>query len=304
MVDLLYPPLALPEIGDGSATEVAEGVLWLRMPMDGKIEAINLWALADDDGWTIVDTGLRNTETAAAWRRAFASTLGNRPVRRIIVTHLHPDHSGMAGWLAQKQPARLWMTRLEYLTLRVLTSYTGQEAPEEAIQFYQAAGWDEDALDHYRARFGDFGKAVYPLPDNFQALKDAQLLLIGGREWIVVVGSGHSPEHALLYCPTAKLLISGDQVLPEISSNVSVQPLEPEADPLTEWLETLKSIRARVPDDVLVLPSHGKPFRGLHARVDALIEGHETGLEKLHALLAIPKRAIDVFPAPVQARDT
>jgi glyoxylase-like metal-dependent hydrolase (beta-lactamase superfamily II) len=297
MVDLLYPPLAMPEIGDGSATEVTDGVFWLRMPMDGKIEAINLWALADDNGWTIVDTGLRNTETAAAWRRAFASTLGDRPVHRIIVTHLHPDHSGMAGWLAQKQPARLWMTRLEYLTLRVLTSYTGQEAPEEAIQFYKAAGWDEEALDHYRARFGEFGKAVYPLPDSFQALGHAQRLLIGGREWIVVVGSGHSPEHALLYCPAAKLLISGDQVLPEISSNVSVQPLEPDADPLTDWLTTLKAIRARVPDDVLVLPSHGKPFRGLHARIDALVEGHETGLEKLRALLATPKRAIDVFPA-------
>jgi glyoxylase-like metal-dependent hydrolase (beta-lactamase superfamily II) len=203
----------------------------------------------------------------------------------------------MAGWLAQKQPARLWMTRLEYLTLRVLTSYTGQEAPEEAIQFYKAAGWDEEALDHYRARFGEFGKAVYPLPDSFQALGHAQRLLIGGREWIVVVGSGHSPEHALLYCPAAKLLISGDQVLPEISSNVSVQPLEPDADPLTDWLTTLKAIRARVPDDVLVLPSHGKPFRGLHARIDALVEGHETGLEKLRALLATPKRAIDVFPA-------
>ena len=165
------------------------------------------------------------------------------------------------------------MTRLEYLTLRVLTSYTGQEAPEEAIQFYKAAGWDEEALDHYRARFGDFGKAVYPLPDSFRALGDAQRLLIGGREWIVVVGSGHSPEHALLYCPAAKLLISGDQVLPEISSNVSVQPLEPEADPLTDWLTTLQAIRARVPDDVLVLPSHGKPFRGLHARIELLSKG-------------------------------
>jgi len=297
MTDLFYPPLESPAIGDGSATEVAEGVLWLRMPMGGKIEAINLWALADGDGWTIVDTGLRKTETAAAWRRAFSSTLEGRPVRRIIVTHLHPDHSGMAGWLAQKQPARLWMTRLEYLTLRVLASYTGQEAPDAAIQFYKSLGWDEDALDHYRARFGDFGKALYPLPDSFHALEDGQRLVIGDREWTVVVGRGHSPEHALLHCPEAKLLISGDQVLPEISSNVSVQPLEPEADPLTDWLETLKAIRAVVPDDVLVLPAHGKPFRGLYARIDALLDGHETGLERLAALLETPKRAIDVFPA-------
>ena len=297
MVDLFYPPIEPPVIGEGSATEVANGVFWLRMPMGGKIEAINLWALADGDGWTIVDTGLRTTETAEAWRRAFSSVLGGRPVRRIIVTHLHPDHSGMAGWLAQKQSARLWMTRLEYMTLRVLASYTGQEAPDEAIRFYRAVGWEEDSLDHYRARFGDFGRALYPLPDSFHALDDGQRLSIGGREWIVVVGKGHSPEHALLHCPEAKLLISGDQVLPEISSNVSVQPLEPEADPLPDWMETLKAIRGRVPDDVLVLPAHGKPFCGLHARIDALIEGHETGLERLLALLTTPKRAIDVFPA-------
>ncbi|WP_313801743.1 MBL fold metallo-hydrolase [Sphingobium sp.] len=297
MAGLFYPPLEPPPIGEGSATEVADGVFWLRMPMGGKIEAINLWALADGDGWTIMDTGLRTTETAAAWRQAFSSTLGGRPVRRLIVTHLHPDHSGMAGWLAQKQPARLWMTRLEYMTLRVLAAYTGQEAPEEAIRFYKAVGWEEDALDYYRARFGDFGKALYPLPDSFHALEDDQRLLIGGREWIVVVGKGHSPEHALLHCPEAKLLISGDQVLPEISSNVSVHPLEPGADPLTDWLETLRAIPGRVPDDVLVLPAHGKPFRGLHARIGALIDGHETGLERLLALLATPKRAIDVFPA-------
>lgn len=294
---LSYPPIDMPDIGNGQATRVAEGVCWLRMPMSGKIAAINLWALADGDGWTIVDTGLRTTETAAAWRQAFGAALGGRPVRRIIVTHLHPDHSGMAGWIAQKQPARLWMTRLEYLTLRVLAAYTGQEAPEEAIRFYKAVGWDEDALDHYRARFGEFGKLLYPLPDSFHALEHGQRIMIGDREWTIVVGRGHSPEHAMLYCPEAKLLISGDQVLPEISSNVSVQPLEPDADPLSGWLDSLKAIRHALPDDLLILPAHGKPFHGLHARIDALVEGHETSLERLYALLSTPQRAIDIFPA-------
>ncbi|MGD9710536.1 MAG: MBL fold metallo-hydrolase [Thermomicrobiales bacterium] len=294
---LTYPPLELPAIGEGVATRIAEGVFWLRMPMGGTIEAINVWALADDDGWTIVDTGLRNTETAAAWHQAFASTLEGRPVRRIIVTHLHPDHCGMAGWLAQKHPARLWMTRLEYLTLRVLVSYTGQEAPAEAIRFYKAVGWDEETIDNYRARFGDFGKMIYPMPDSFCALEHGQRLTIGGREWTVVVGRGHSPEHAMIYCPDAGLLISGDQVLPTISSNVSVQPLEPEADPLTDWLKSLRAIRRDLPDDVLVLPAHGRPFYGLYARTHSLIQRHEKALERLLALLETPQRAIDVFPA-------
>lgn len=294
---LTYPPIDSPSIGKGLATRIAEGVFWLRMPMGSKIDAINVWALVDGDGWTIVDTGLRSMETAAAWRQAFASTLERRPVRRIIITHLHPDHSGMAGWLAQKQPARLWMTRLEYLTLRVLADYTGQEAPHEAISFYKRVGWDDAALDYYRTRFGDFGKMLYPLPDSFQALEHGQRLKIGDHEWTVVVGKGHSPEHAMLHCPEKRLLISGDQVLPTISSNVSVQPLEPEADPLTDWLESLKAIRHTVPDDVLVLPAHGRPFYGLHARLGALLEGHENGLERLLALLETPQRAIDVFPA-------
>lgn len=294
---ITYPPIAIPEIGNGEAVRIADGLFWLRMPLAGRLAAINLWALTDGDGWTIVDTGLRRPETAAAWRQAFVTTLESRPVHRIIATHLHPDHTGMAGWLVQKQPARLWMTRLEYLTLQVLAGYTGEEAPAAAIDFYRQAGWNDEALDHYRARFGDFGKALYPPPDSFRALVDGQTLEIGERRWEVVVGSGHSPEHAMLWCREAGLLISGDQVLPEISANVSVHPLEPDANPLGDWLRSLRSIRDRIPDDVLVLPAHGKPFVGLHARIDALIGEHERNLARLLELLATPKRAIDVFPA-------
>ncbi|WP_439955514.1 hypothetical protein, partial [Klebsiella pneumoniae] len=74
-------------------------------------------------------------------------------------------------------------------------------------------------------------------------------------------------------------LISGDQVLPKISSNVSVFPTEPDGDPLTDWLNSLAKVKREVPDDVLVLPAHNEPFRGLHARLDHLARGHERGLE-------------------------
>ncbi|SCW75619.1 Glyoxylase, beta-lactamase superfamily II [Sphingobium faniae] len=286
-----------PAIGDGKAVEIAEGVLWLRMPVGGRLQAINVWALADGDGWTIVDTGWKTPETQAAWQEAMQHELRGLPVRRIIVTHMHPDHSGMAGWLAREQGAPLCMTRLEYLTLRAIVSYMPGEPPAEAVAFYRSAGWDDAAVQYYSKRFGTFGIAVSAVPDSFVALEDGQIIPIGERKWEIVVGKGHSPEHAMLYCRKSDLLISGDQVLPEISSNVSVQPLEPEADPLDDWLTSLAAIRERVADTTLVLPAHGQPFHGLHDRVEAVETGHAVALERLLALLDEPKRAIDVFGA-------
>lgn len=279
-----------------AAVDVAPGVKWLRMPLDGALGFINVWAIAEEGGWAIVDTGIGGAETVQAWREAFRTSLEERPATRVFATHMHPDHIGMAGWLTRKYGCRLWITRLEFLTCRSLATDTGREAPEDGVRFYRAAGWDHDALETYRARFGFFGKAIHVLPDSFHRLSDGDELTLGGRLWRVVVGSGHSPEHACLYCPELKLLISGDQVLPKISSNVAVFPTEPDADPLHDWLTSLARIKALVPDDVLVLPAHNEPFFGLHSRLERLIGGHRRGLERLHRLLAEPKRVVDVFP--------
>jgi glyoxylase-like metal-dependent hydrolase (beta-lactamase superfamily II) len=294
---LVYPFETPPETGSGEAVEVAPGVHWLRMPLGGSLAFINVWALEDGEGWCIVDTGMRTEATAAAWRRGFAGLLKGQPVGRVISTHMHPDHVGMAGWICRKFSARLWMSRLEYVTCRLLAADTGREAPEDGVRFYRQAGWDQADLEHYAARFGDFGKGVYPLPDSFRRISAGERLSIGGREWTVVVGSGHSPEHVCLYQPQLKLLISGDQVLPRISSNVSVFPTEPDGDPLDDWLTSLAAIKGRIPDDVLVLPAHNDPFHGLHARLDHLIRGHERGLTRLVERLAEPRRAVDVFSA-------
>ena len=291
---LTYPFPAPPALGE--AVEVATGVYWLRMPLPmTALNHINVWALRDGDGWTLVDTGMNTSETAAGWQGALATTLAGRPVRRLICTHMHPDHIGMAGWLTRQHHCRLWTTRLEYITCRMLAADTGREAPADAVNFYRDAGWDDAALEHYKARFGGFGKAVYALPDSYRRVVDGEELDIGGRSWRAVVGRGHSPEHLCLYCAQLKVLISGDQVLPRITSNVSVFPTEPDADPLTEWLASLATIRERVRDDVLVLPSHNEPFRGLHARLEKLIHGHEERLTMLQRELATPQRAIDVF---------
>ena len=290
---LVYPFATGPTAVE--AVDVAPGVKWLRMPLPGRLAFINVWAIAEDGGYAVVDTGIGGAETVHAWREAFKGPLAGSRATRVFATHMHPDHVGMAGWLTRKYDCRLWITRLEFLTCRSLAADTGREAPEDGLRFYRAAGWDAEALETYRARFGFFGKALHALPDSFHRLRDGDRIDIGGREWRVVVGSGHSPEHACLYCPELKLFISGDQVLPKITSNVGVYPTEPDADPLDDWLTSLARIKTRAPDDVLVLPAHNEPFYGLHARIDALISGHERGLDRLRQAIVEPKRVIDVF---------
>ncbi|MDP3660391.1 MBL fold metallo-hydrolase [Phenylobacterium sp.] len=299
---LSYPFEKGPE--DGQAIDIAAGVKWLRMPLGGPLGFINVWAIAEEGGWAIVDTGMGGAETMHAWRDAFDGPLRKRPATRVFVTHMHPDHVGMAGWLTRKYDVPLWMSRLEYLSCRSLSADTGREAPSDALRFYRGAGWDEDSLETYRTRFGTFGKYMHVLPDSFHRLVDGQEMMIGDHRWRVVVGSGHSPEHACLHCPDLQLMISGDQVLPRISSNVSVFPTEPEADPLSEWLASLARIKSQVGDEVLVLPAHNDPFFGLHARIDHLISGHEQGLLRLQDLLREPKRAVDCFSALFRAKIT
>jgi glyoxylase-like metal-dependent hydrolase (beta-lactamase superfamily II) len=290
---LSYPAGGPPDLGQ--AREIAHGVHWIRMPLAGALSHINLWALDDGGGWAIVDTGLRSDETTAAWCQLHSGPLAGRPVTRVFVTHMHPDHTGMAGWLTRKHGCRMWMTRLEYLTCRMLVADTGREAPADAISFYRQAGWDGDAIERYRARFGNFGKMTYALPDSYRRLQDGDVVTIGAHDWQVIVGGGHTPEHACLYCPVLALLISGDQVLPRISSNVSVHPTEPDADPLADWLASLDEIKGRVPDDVLVLPAHDEPFRGLHARLAQLAEAEVRVLGRLRDALREPRRVVDLF---------
>jgi glyoxylase-like metal-dependent hydrolase (beta-lactamase superfamily II) len=292
-----YPFDVEPATGDGSAVAVAPGVLWLRMPLFAALPWINVWAIDDGEGWAIVDTGLRTPATVAAWEAAMPAALGGRPVTRVIVTHMHPDHCGLAGWLTERFAARLWMTRLEYLTCRLMAADTGRAAPPEGVDFYVGAGWNAAAITRYREKFGSFGEMIHPLPAAYRRIADGETLKIGGRDWRVVVGNGHSPEHACLHCPADGLLISGDQVLPRISSNVSVYPTEPDADPLADWLASLAKIEAQVPADVLVLPAHNSPFTGLHARLGELRDQHVAGLARLETLLGEARRAVDVFAA-------
>ena len=293
---LSYPWKDTPP-GPGEGREIADGVVWLRLPMPGRLDHINVWLLRDDGGWAIVDTGINTEEIQECWERIFDEHLDGRPVTRVIATHLHGDHTGQAGWLSRRWGVELHMSRTEFFMCKVMASDGPQDVPEDAIRFYRRAGFGKRLLDGYRRRFGTFGARISQLPAGYRRLSDGEVLSLDGRKWRVVVGRGHSPEHVCLYCPDLKLLISGDQVLPRITPNVSVNPSEPHANPLREWLRSCARLQDALPGDLLVLPAHEDPFYGLHERLRDLIDFHETGLSKMVDLCAEPRRAVDVFPA-------
>ena len=287
-------PFADPP-GPAQHRQVADGVHWLRIPMPGRLDHINVWLIKDGAGWTVVDTGMPLEEAREAWRGAFRSLLEGQPVTRVIVTHMHPDHVGLAGWLCETFDTDLWMSRGDYFMCRTLAMDTGHKPPEEAFDFYYAVGFTDEDLASYRENFGKFGKFISPMPQSYRRLQEGERLQIGPREWHVVVGTGHAPEHICLHCPALNLFISGDQILPRISSNVSVWPTEPESNPLQDWLSSCKKLKALLPADVLVLPAHHDAFRGVHYRLSVIIREHEENLAKLIAACVEPKRARDVF---------
>ncbi|MDJ0698928.1 MAG: MBL fold metallo-hydrolase [Woeseiaceae bacterium] len=286
----------------GETLQVADGLHWLRMPLPFALDHINLWLIEDDTGWVTVDTGLATSTTRAHWEQVFEGLMQGRPLTHVVATHLHPDHVGCAGWLVDRFDVDLWMTRDEYLLCRILVSDTGKPAPDEGRRFYHGAGFSGPQLKHYIDMFGSFGRVVSPMPEAFKRLHDGEKVRFGRHDWEIIVGRGHSPEHACLFCEDCNVLISGDQLLPTISSNVSVWPTEPGANPLKAWIESLQNMQGRLPADVLVLPAHGKPFRGAKPRLQALIDEHVEKLGELRDWCRKPRRAVDTFPALYKAR--
>ena len=290
---LQFPISEAPTMGQPLA--VANGVYWLRMPLPFALNHINLWLLEDDIGWTIVDTGINTPACKELWQQVFDKHLNNKPVHQLIVTHLHPDHVGLAGWLCDVWGLELQMSRTDYLTCRVLMSDTGKAAPKAAIDFYQRAGVTDEQLASYQTKFGGYGKSIYTMPDSFVRLQDGNSVTMAGHQWELIVGRGHAPEHVCLLSPELNIFISGDQLLPTISSNISVWPTEPHSDPLKDWLDSCTMLQQRIPADVLVLPSHGQVFFGAHKRLQRLIDGHEKSLVKLLEACQQPQRNVDLF---------
>ena len=279
---------------DGGAIEVASGILWLRLPLPMALDHVNIYALDEGDGWTIVDAGLSSKRSKAIWEQLLAGPLQGKPVTRVILTHHHPDHVGLAGWF-RARGAELCATRTAWLYARMLTLDVQDRPSAEAMTFYRRAGLSEADLAKREAdRPFNFSDVVELMPVGFTRLTEGQRLRGAGREWTIRIGQGHAPDHATLWSDDG-IVLGGDQLLPGISANIGVYPTEPEADPLTEWLQSCRAFQAHARDDQLILPGHKLPFTGLPLRLVQMIENHDSALERLLDHLAQPRTAQDCF---------
>lgn len=279
----------------GTVTMIEPGVLWLRLAMPMALDHINLYALEDDDGWWVFDTGLKLDATREAWERVAREFFAGKPVIGMICSHCHPDHVGMAGWISERWQAPLWMTHGEYYMGMMFSRGSGDGPLWEAEEFYRRAGVDENFLERFRKRTRSFSGLTEPLPRTFHRVREGDSFRIAGSRWEAVLGEGHSPEHLCLLNRERKLLLAGDQVIPLITPNVSVLALEPESNPLRDFLGATRRL-LDLPDEVLVLPAHNTPFRGLHRRLWQLIDHHENHLAALEEACASPRTAIELLP--------
>jgi glyoxylase-like metal-dependent hydrolase (beta-lactamase superfamily II) len=302
---LSYP---FPEVpAPGTTIEVAPGIHWLSMPLPFKLDHINLWLIDEEEGgnagWTVVDTGIGNAETRALWEKI----LGKRHVKRVVLTHYHPDHAGNAAWLCERYGADLWTTQGEYLTAHAVRTASAGYTPDAVLAVFRKNGLDEERAARMRGPRNRYADLVPDFPHSYRRIIEGDEIALGKHRWRAIVGHGHAPEHLSLYSKELNTVIAGDMLLSTISTNVSVWSIDPEGDPLRLFLDSVARYR-ELPEDVLVLPSHGKPFRGAHRRVEELQKHHESRLEELVQSLEKPQSAADLlgllFRRPLDAHQT
>lgn len=275
---------------------VADGVLWMRLPLPMRLDHVNVYALDEGDGWTIVDTGFASRRGRAIWERLLAGPLGGRPVRRVVVTHHHPDHVGLAGWF-QGQGAELLATRTSWLFARMLCLDEQPVPPPETLAFWRGAGMAPDILaERAGTRPFNYADIVAPMPLGFTRLRDGAEIELGRRRWRVRLGQGHAPDQATFWGIGHDLVLTADQVLPRITPNLGVYATEPEADPVGEYLAACVALGEGAHADQLALPGHQRPFHGIPDRLEALVAGHRRMLDRLLAWIEEPRTAAGCFP--------
>lgn len=291
---LRYPWEQVP--AEGEAIEVAPGVLWMRMPLPMKLDHVNVFALDEGESWTVIDTGFASKRSKAIWQTIMADVLGGKPIGRVVVTHHHPDHIGLAGWLQSDFDAELITTRTAWLMARMLTLDDQPVPSSETLAFYRDAGMDAEIYaQRVEERPFNFADVVAPMPLGYTRIKQGDTLEMGGRVWDVHIGNGHAPEHATFWSRVDHLVLAGDQILPSISPNIGVYATEPMADPIADWLEACERLAQLARPDHLVLGGHKLPFTGLPMRMRQLIDNHHGALARLLDFLDTPKSAAECF---------
>lgn len=284
---------------EGEAIEVADGILWLRLPLPMALDHVNIYALDDTlhggDGWTIIDTGFSTKTTKRIWKAIMAGPLKGKPVSRVVATHHHPDHIGLAGWFQAEYGAELWTTRTAWLFCRALQLDHQDAVSPERITHMRRAGAPDAVIDAAIAQGPwNFSTVTDPL-QGFHRLKEDDVIEMGGRRWRVLMGNGHAPEHATFWCEEDDIVIAGDQILPRISPNLGVYSTEPDADPVSEWLEACEKFKPYATERHLALPGHNRPFTGVPKRLDQLIENHHGAIRRLRKVLIKPTSAVECF---------
>ncbi|MEC7762075.1 MAG: MBL fold metallo-hydrolase [Pseudomonadota bacterium] len=292
---LRFPYDEMPEFG--AIVEIAEGILWTRLPLPYRLDHVNIYFIRDGEGWAIIDTGIRTDEAIATLEAVLAGPLEGAPITRVIATHAHPDHVGLAGWLCEKFDAPLLTSFSTYMGVRVVSQGRSDADTRYSFSFYRSHGMSEELASLVAIRGNEYLKHVYPMPLQFLRLLMADVLEIGGRTFRVMTGDGHAQEQVMLYCEEEKLFFAADQVIERISPNISVFEGDPNGDPLGHFLRSLRLMRQEIPDDVLVLSGHRRPFYGLHARCTELEEHHEERCDLIREACAKgPHSTADLVP--------
>lgn len=291
MSELSFPfDRQMPKVGE--TMEVAPGIRWIRMPLPFALNHVNLWLIAEGAGWCAIDTGLTTVPIMDVWNKL----LPVYPLTRQIVTHYHPDHIGLAGWLEQKTGAQMWTTQGEYTGALAFAEEAGSYSVDAMIEMFRHHGLDRKRLDALKMR-GNVYRQGFPLvPPTYHRLFDNEVFKVGDHDWRVIIGYGHAMEHISMYSESQKVLISGDMLLPSISTNIPVLAANPLGNPLKYFLDSIERFR-ELPEDTLVLPSHGRPFHGIKLRVDQLVEHHRVRCNVLLAAAKTPKTACELLPA-------
>jgi glyoxylase-like metal-dependent hydrolase (beta-lactamase superfamily II) len=280
----------------GAWQTIAPGILWLRMPLPFDLNHINLYLIEDADGYALIDTGIGTSKTESIWDELLESL--DKPLTKVIVTHMHPDHIGMAGYLVDKYRLPFYMSHSEYFVARAISAGARGASDWQDDQYLVRCGMPEDyvkAASENRKKSPGVGQVIRPIPVQYERLQENDTLNIGEHEWQVIIGRGHSPEHVCLFSKTLNVLVSGDHVLPQISPNIGVYSTEPNANTLAQYLSTLPQFLS-LPKDALVLPSHKQPFVGLHTRVEELIEHHHSHLQALKVFCETGKTVKECLP--------